>query len=48
MFPKLDNELHFGYQLNGLRVLTTNQTELKILDELMEQGQKNGGIYAGD
>eukprot|EP00579_Thalassiosira_antarctica_P003812 CAMPEP_0201906780 /NCGR_PEP_ID=MMETSP0902-20130614/57198_1 /ASSEMBLY_ACC=CAM_ASM_000551 /TAXON_ID=420261 /ORGANISM="Thalassiosira antarctica, Strain CCMP982" /LENGTH=716 /DNA_ID=CAMNT_0048440925 /DNA_START=7 /DNA_END=2157 /DNA_ORIENTATION=+ len=42
MFPKLDKELRFGYQLNGSLVLATNQAELKILDELMERGRENG------
>jgi len=42
MFPQLDKELRFGYQLNGSLVLATNKQELKILDELMERGRKNG------
>jgi len=42
MFPQLDRELRFGYQLNGSLVLATNEAELKILDELMERGRKNG------
>ena len=42
MFPQLDRELRFGYQLNGSLVLATNQGELKILDELMERGRQNG------
>jgi len=42
MFPKLDNELRFGYQLNGSLVLATNQAELKIINDLMERGRKNG------
>jgi len=42
MFPQLDRELRFGYQLNGSLVLATNDAELKILDELMERGRKNG------
>lgn len=42
MFPQLDRELRFGYQLNGSLVLATNEDELKILDELMERGRKNG------
>ena len=37
-----DRELRFGYQLNGSLVLATNEDELKILDELMERGRKNG------
>lgn len=42
MFPQLDKELRFGYQLNGSLVLATNKEELKILDELMDRGAKNG------
>lgn len=42
MFPQLDKELRFGYQLNGSLVLATNNEELKILDELKERGRKNG------
>ena len=42
MFPKIDKELRVGYPLNGLLVLATNQGELKILDDLMGRGQKNG------
>lgn len=42
MFPQLDRELRFGYQLNGSLVLATNKDELKILDELMERGRQNG------
>jgi len=42
MFPQLDKELRFGYQLNGSLVLATNEAEIKILDELMERGRKNG------
>jgi len=42
MFPQLDRELRFGYQLNGSLVLATNQDEVRILDELMERGRKNG------
>ena len=42
MFPQLDRELRFGYQLNGSLVLATDKDELKILDELMERGRKNG------
>lgn len=42
MFPQLDRELRFGYQLNGSLVLATSEAEVKILDELMERGRKNG------
>mmetsp|Transcript_29481 Transcript_29481/g.67300 ORF Transcript_29481/g.67300 Transcript_29481/m.67300 type:complete len:711 (+) Transcript_29481:122-2254(+) len=42
MFPQLDKELRFGYQLNGSLVLATNEDEVKILNELMERGRANG------
>lgn len=42
MFPQLDRELRFGYQLNGSLVIATKESELPILDELMERGRKNG------
>ncbi|KAL3778502.1 hypothetical protein ACHAW5_008808, partial [Stephanodiscus triporus] len=42
MFPQLDRELRFGYQLNGSLVIATDEKELKVLDELMERGRKNG------
>ncbi|KAL7551644.1 hypothetical protein ACHAWF_014831 [Thalassiosira exigua] len=51
MFPQLGEclgsgvvyrELRFGYQLNGSLVVATKKEELKILDELMERGRKNG------
>jgi glycerol-3-phosphate dehydrogenase len=42
MFPQLDRELRFGYQLNGSLVVATNEGERKVLDELMERGRKNG------
>lgn len=42
MFPQLDRELRFGYQLNGSLVLATKKEELQILDELIERGRQNG------
>ena len=42
MFPKLDEELHFGYQKNGSLVLARGSEEEKVLEELMERGRKNG------
>lgn len=42
MFPQLDRELRFGYQLNGSLVVATDEGERKVLDELMERGRKNG------
>lgn len=42
MFPKLDEELHFGYQKNGSLVLARGPEEEKVLDELMDRGAQNG------
>lgn len=42
MFPALDRELRFGYQLNGSLVVATSEAEVKILDELMKRGETNG------
>lgn len=42
MFPALDRELRFGYQLNGSLVVATSEKELPILDELMKRGATNG------
>lgn len=42
MFPKLDEELHFGYQRNGSLVLARNAQEMEHLHELMERGATNG------
>lgn len=42
MFPALDKELRFGYQLNGSLVVATNKAEVKVLDDLMKRGETNG------
>jgi hypothetical protein len=42
MFPSLDRELRFGYQLNGSLVVATSDSEVKILHELLERGKING------
>eukprot|EP00596_Hydrurales_sp_CCMP1899_P010047 CAMPEP_0119037820 /NCGR_PEP_ID=MMETSP1177-20130426/6331_1 /TAXON_ID=2985 /ORGANISM="Ochromonas sp, Strain CCMP1899" /LENGTH=576 /DNA_ID=CAMNT_0006999535 /DNA_START=76 /DNA_END=1803 /DNA_ORIENTATION=- len=42
MFPALDRELHFGYQLNGSLVLANSEEERKHLNALMERGATNG------
>lgn len=42
MFPKLDEELHFGYQRNGSLVLARGAEEEKVLEELLERGRQNG------
>jgi glycerol-3-phosphate dehydrogenase len=41
MFEQLDRELRFGFQKNGSLVLATNQNEIKILEELLDRGNKN-------
>lgn len=43
MFPQLDKELRFGYQLNGSMVLATNkEEEINELQQLLERGKING------
>eukprot|EP00931_Biecheleriopsis_adriatica_P101063 TRINITY_DN76285_c0_g1_i1.p1 TRINITY_DN76285_c0_g1~~TRINITY_DN76285_c0_g1_i1.p1 ORF type:complete len:663 (-),score=110.89 TRINITY_DN76285_c0_g1_i1:198-2186(-) len=42
MFPQLDRELHFGYEKTGSLVIARDESELAVLDELMERGKKNG------
>jgi hypothetical protein len=42
MFPKLDEELHFGFQRNGSLVIARGEEEEKVLDELLERGAING------
>ena len=42
MFPALDKELRFGYQLNGSLVVATSKDEVNVLDELMKRGETNG------
>jgi glycine/D-amino acid oxidase-like deaminating enzyme len=42
MFPKLDEELHFGFQRNGSLVIARGAEEEKVLQELMERGSVNG------
>lgn len=45
MFPQLDKELRFGYQLNGSMVLATNNNndeERAELERLLERGKING------
>ena len=42
MFPKLDEELHFGFQKNGSMVVAKSQEDLSTLDMLMERGRING------
>mmetsp|Transcript_26625 Transcript_26625/g.41333 ORF Transcript_26625/g.41333 Transcript_26625/m.41333 type:complete len:702 (-) Transcript_26625:161-2266(-) len=42
MFPQLDKELRFGYQLNGSLVLAFNQKEFEHLSELKKRGEANG------
>lgn len=42
MFPQLDRELRFGYQLNGSMVLAMKEEDRKELQNLMERGKTNG------
>ena len=42
MFPALDRELHFGYQLNGSLVVATSPEEEEHLLKLKERGEANG------
>jgi glycerol-3-phosphate dehydrogenase len=42
MFPALDKELRFGYQLNGSLVLAFNDAEKDILNQLVKRGETNG------
>lgn len=42
MFPQLDRELMFGYQLNGSLVIATNDKEVETLKELLKRGETNG------
>jgi len=42
MFPQLDKELRFGYQLNGSLVLAFNDDEVKELNNLLQRGKTNG------
>jgi hypothetical protein len=42
MFPALDEDLHFGYQLTGSLVVARGAEEEKHLQELLERGDTNG------
>lgn len=42
MFPQLDKELRFGYQLNGSMVLATKEEDRVELQDLLERGKTNG------
>ena len=42
MFPQLDRELRFGFQMNGSLVVAKSEEDMRILDDLMERGRKNG------
>ena len=41
MFPALDEDLHFGYQLTGSLVVARGAEDEAFLDELMERGKTN-------
>ena len=42
MFPKLDEELRFGYQKNGSLVIALSDDERPVLEELKQRGETNG------
>ena len=42
MFPALDKDLHFGYQLTGSLVVARGEEEEKHLEELLARGATNG------
>jgi len=42
MFPALDQDLHFGYQLTGSLVVARGAEEEKFLDTLVARGATNG------
>merc|ERR1719174_2338224 len=42
MFPALDEDLHFGYQLTGSLVVARGAEEEKHLEELLQRGKTNG------
>jgi len=42
MFPALDADLHFGYQLTGSLVVANGAKEEEHLEELMKRGDTNG------
>ena len=42
MFPALDNDLHFGYQLTGSLVVARSEEDEKFLEELIKRGDANG------
>ena len=42
MFPALDNDLHFGYQLTGSLVVARSKEDFEHLEELKKRGATNG------
>ena len=42
MFPALDEDLHFGYQLTGSLVVATSAADEEFLNELYQRGLTNG------
>jgi L-2-hydroxyglutarate oxidase LhgO len=42
MFPKLDEELHFGYFKNGSLVVARSEEDEETLQRLLDQGEQNG------
>ena len=41
-FRRLNEELNFGFKETGSLVITKNEKDLKFLEELLENGKKNG------
>eukprot|EP00842_Homolaphlyctis_polyrhiza_P005554 jgi/Hompol1/59/HPOL_002705-RA len=42
MFQQLDDELHFGFRRIGSMVLAFSEDEIQLLEDLLENGRKNG------
>lgn len=42
MFPQLDHDLHFGYELNGSLVVAKKESDMQLLEELLAKGKQNG------
>ena len=42
MFPALDEDLHFGYQLTGSLVVASSAEDEAFLEELYQRGLTNG------
>jgi len=42
LFAQLDKELRFGFIRNGSLVVAVEQSQMAVLEELMERADKNG------